>query len=398
MCPSSAPAPVAPRYSSPSAITPPPIPVPMVSMTTSVQPRPAPPACSARTSTLASLSTKAGIPRRSSMTAPKSISPSGRFTAIRARPVRRSIRQGIPKPAASTAPSACWPASCTASTARSIRPAWSSPERLRWRECPTRSSRSTTPASSFDPPMSTPMTRRDAMRSLYWCSVEAPHRGRGSQADAELDLSRLEPMPNDVRERPYRLYRSGPRGLKSLLRGQDPEDLPAAGGSGPRGPGGDRYGPRRDYGTRRRFWSRDAQAGPRRDYGTRRRFWSRGPQDTGPPGSQRITPRRVIKYLLVALVLWVGLSFVLFMISASNQAGTIPASAQAQLSSGGNMLFSANNILIIGTDQRPRSGPGSKEPGSNYNDAGSRSDTIMIWRVGGGTSQRLSIPRDTAVN
>jgi LCP family protein required for cell wall assembly len=86
------------------------------------------------------------------------------------------------------------------------------------------------------------------------------------------------------------------------------------------------------------------------------------------------------------------------MISASNQAGTIPAAAQAELSPGGNMIFSANNILIIGTDQRPRTGPGSKEPGSNYNDAGSRSDTIMIWRVGGGTSRRLSIPRDTATD
>jgi LCP family protein required for cell wall assembly len=86
------------------------------------------------------------------------------------------------------------------------------------------------------------------------------------------------------------------------------------------------------------------------------------------------------------------------MISASDQAGTIPAAAKAQLTSGGNMLFSANNILIIGTDQRPRTGPGSKEPGSNYNDAGSRSDTIMIWRVGGGTSRRLSIPRDTATS
>lgn len=114
------------------------------------------------------------------------------------------------------------------------------------------------------------------------------------------------------------------------------------------------------------------------------------------PG-RRVTVRRVLKYLVIALVFWFGLSFILFMISASSQAGTIPASAKAQLSSGGNMLFSADNILIIGTDQRPRTGPGSKEPGSNYNDAGSRSDTIMIWRVGGGTSRRLSIPRDTAV-
>jgi LCP family protein required for cell wall assembly len=191
-------------------------------------------------------------------------------------------------------------------------------------------------------------------------------------------------MPNNLQERPYKLYRSGPRSLRSLLRGDDPADARAGGASGLRGPGktgGGGYGPRRDYSAGGRFWRR-APRGGAVAAGTRR----------------RVTPRRVIKYILLALVFWVGLSFVLFMISASNQAGTIPASAQAQLTSGGNMLFSANNILIIGTDQRPRSGPGSKEPGSNYSDVGSRSDTIMIWRLGGGTSRRLSIPRDTAVN
>ena len=177
-------------------------------------------------------------------------------------------------------------------------------------------------------------------------------------------------MPNDaerrqgdLQDRPYTLYRSSPRGLRSLLGGDEPESLGPPGA----GPGG----------------------------GWRSRLpWRRG---GGTVPGRPITARRVLKYLVIALVFWFGLSFVLFMISASNQAGTIPASAKAQLSSGGSMLFSANNVLIIGTDQRPRHGPGSKEPGSNYNDTGSRSDTIMIWRVGGGTSRRLSIPRDTAV-
>jgi LCP family protein required for cell wall assembly len=129
----------------------------------------------------------------------------------------------------------------------------------------------------------------------------------------------------------------------------------------------------------------------------RRRFGKRDGSGAAVRTGRRITVGRVLKWVAIALVVWLGLSFVLFMISASNQSGTIPASAKAQLSPGGNMLFSANNILILGTDQRPRTGPGSKEPGSNYNDAGSRSDTILIWRVGGGTSRRLSIPRDTAV-
>jgi LCP family protein required for cell wall assembly len=170
----------------------------------------------------------------------------------------------------------------------------------------------------------------------------------------------LQSRQGDVKDRPYKLYRSSPRGFWSRLRGEDQDGL--------------RLGPERPDRRRPGAGGADVRTG------------------------RRITARRVLKYLVIALVVWFGLSFVLFMISASNQAGTIPASAKAELTSGGNMLFSANNILIIGTDQRPRTGPGSKEPGSNYNDAGSRSDTIMIWRVGGGTSRRLSIPRDTAVS
>jgi LCP family protein required for cell wall assembly len=56
------------------------------------------------------------------------------------------------------------------------------------------------------------------------------------------------------------------------------------------------------------------------------------------------------------------------------------------------MLTGTDTVLIIGTDQRPK---GSKEPGANTNDLGSRSDTLMLWRIGSGTSRRLSIPRDT---
>lgn len=110
----------------------------------------------------------------------------------------------------------------------------------------------------------------------------------------------------------------------------------------------------------------------------------------------RVTPRRVLLYLALAICAWVLVSFVLFMVSAQEQSGSIPAAAKAELTSGGNMLTSANTVLILGTDQRPKTGPGSKEPGSDYNDAGSNSDTIMLWRVGGGVSRRLSIPRDTA--
>jgi LCP family protein required for cell wall assembly len=56
------------------------------------------------------------------------------------------------------------------------------------------------------------------------------------------------------------------------------------------------------------------------------------------------------------------------------------------------MLTGTDTVLVIGTDQRPK---GSKEPGAFA--GGIRSDTMMLWRIGGGTSRRLSIPRDTVV-
>ncbi len=176
------------------------------------------------------------------------------------------------------------------------------------------------------------MVRRDGMSSLY------------------------DHVSSDLEDRPYKLYRSGPRGLKALLRGEEDTGLP---------------GPER-----LRPDGRDRSTGP----------------------SRRITPRRVIKYLLVAVVGWVVLSLVLFIVSAQIEQGNLPQSAAAALQSGGNMLTSTDTILILGTDQRPSIGPGSKEPGANKSDAGSRSDTIMLWRIGAGTSRRLSIPRDTVAN
>ena len=66
--------------------------------------------------------------------------------------------------------------------------------------------------------------------------------------------------------------------------------------------------------------------------------------------------------------------------------------AEAQLAGAGYPLVSANTILVLGSDQRPK---GSKEPGANSGP--SRSDSIMLMRVGGGHSAKLSILRDTVV-
>jgi LCP family protein required for cell wall assembly len=102
--------------------------------------------------------------------------------------------------------------------------------------------------------------------------------------------------------------------------------------------------------------------------------------------------RRVVRWLVLAIVGWIALSFVLFLISAQTQQQQVSAEAQAQLDSGGFPLVSASNVLVLGSDARPK---GSKEGGAG---GPSRSDSILLMRVGGGHGARLSILRDTVVN
>jgi LCP family protein required for cell wall assembly len=165
-------------------------------------------------------------------------------------------------------------------------------------------------------------------------------------------------------ERPYTTYRAAPRSLLSRLRGEEESAIPGSGRPADRGPSSDGHG----------------GAGGGRFGG----LW---------PAGGRITPRRVLKYLAIAIVAWLALSLVLFLVSAQIQSGSIPQSAEAALAGGSNMITSTDTVLVIGTDQRP---PGSKEPGAFA--GGIRSDTIMLWRIGGGVSRRLSIPRDTAAS
>jgi len=164
-------------------------------------------------------------------------------------------------------------------------------------------------------------------------------------------------------ERPaYTLYRAKPRGIRERLRGED-ADLDELGASGGGGPGG---------------------SGPRR-----RPRLARGPRGPRP----RVTPRRVLKWVALAVGAWLLLSLVLFLVSAQIEQGKVSSAAKAALRPAGFPLTSANTILLLGSDARPR---GSKEPGANPGGP-SRSDTIMLWRVGGGHAARLSIPRDTVV-
>lgn len=191
---------------------------------------------------------------------------------------------------------------------------------------------------------------------------------------------------------PYNVYRSAPRSLTARLRGetdadlearadqlsrQRPPRLPRDGGM----PGGRGGGPR--VPPPRRGWRRIPGFGP-----SIRPLWH---------------PLRMLRYFVTFCVFWVALSIVLFFVSASTHSGDLPggSATEAALSSAGPMLFTPNNILVVGLDNRPTSGYSSKEGGlssSDHSEISARTDTIMIWRVGGGASRRLSIPRDTLVD
>jgi LCP family protein required for cell wall assembly len=109
---------------------------------------------------------------------------------------------------------------------------------------------------------------------------------------------------------------------------------------------------------------------------------------------RRVTPRRVLKWLVLAVVGWLLLSFVLFVLSAQFSQQRVDSEAQAQLSGGGAPIVSAQTVLVLGSDQRVK---GTHEAGA-ASSGPSRSDSIMLLRVGGGHSAKLSIPRDTVVD
>jgi LCP family protein required for cell wall assembly len=182
----------------------------------------------------------------------------------------------------------------------------------------------------------------------------------------------------------YTKYRSAPRLLRRGGRAGSPVDE-LGDVRGPAGPavapgpatpddGADRH----LYGARRRRGLALPLPGRRRP---RLPGAPRGPLSIG----------RVVKWIVLAVVGWVALSLVLFLISAQIQQGAL--SGKVSLGGAGFPLTSANNILVLGSDARPK---GSKEAGAQS--GGSRSDSIMLMRVGGGKNARLSIPRDTVVD
>jgi LCP family protein required for cell wall assembly len=106
---------------------------------------------------------------------------------------------------------------------------------------------------------------------------------------------------------------------------------------------------------------------------------------------RRVSPKRVAAYLALALLAWVLVSAAAFLLSAQIQQGGV---ADDSLGGGGLPPFAATNVLVLGSDVRPR---GTREAGAQTSGNG-RSDSILLLRAGGGDNARLSIARDTLVD
>jgi LCP family protein required for cell wall assembly len=145
------------------------------------------------------------------------------------------------------------------------------------------------------------------------------------------------------------------------------------------------------YRTRRSLFGRDR--GDDRDALERLRGerWRRLRREGG---GRNISAGRVFRWLAVAAVAWVAISVVVFLISAQIQQGKLQDAVNNSLGGAGYPAASANNILVLGSDQRSES---TAEPGSSTSGP-SRADSILLMRVGGGANARLSIARDTLVD
>ena len=139
----------------------------------------------------------------------------------------------------------------------------------------------------------------------------------------------------------------------------------------------------------------------------------RGPEKPGRPKrprSPRTRVRKALKWVGLAALGWILLSFLAFAVSAQLQAFKLSGEAKSTLHGNPFLLPSAQTILVLGTDARP---PDTKEPGAPHSqkcfeqqshgdaphdgcEAGEyRADTLMLIRAGGGSFRKLSIPRDS---
>src|SRR4051812_48826094 len=144
--------------------------------------------------------------------------------------------------------------------------------------------------------------------------------------------------------------------------------------------------PYKVYRSRKRLRDRFGGGGQTPLDALRRRGEGEGPREPGAPGRGR--GRRILKWVAIAVAGWIALSVVLFFVSAQTTGGVSDKTKEAL--SGGGTVLTGSNILVLGSDQRPKN---SKEPGAHSGNP--RSDSIMLLHVGFGTVRKLSILRDS---
>jgi hypothetical protein len=115
-----------------------------------------------------------------------------------------------------------------------------------------------------------------------------------------------------------------------------------------------------------------------------KRRLSRARRDEPSPEREkrRITPGRVLKWIALAIVGWILLSVVLFLISAQIQDGVSPQAERA-LSDDGNLL-TGSTILVLGSDARTGDSIDESQSGP------SRADSIMLVHASLGSVRKLS--------
>ncbi|HEY6770942.1 MAG TPA: LCP family protein [Solirubrobacterales bacterium] len=98
-----------------------------------------------------------------------------------------------------------------------------------------------------------------------------------------------------------------------------------------------------------------------------------------------------LRWVLIAVVGWLLLSFITFAISAQIQKGKLPQSAKDALKGGPDVLL-GQNILILGGDRR---GKTQKNASGSEGQGPPRADTIMVLHASLTSFHKLSIPRDS---
>jgi LCP family protein required for cell wall assembly len=140
-------------------------------------------------------------------------------------------------------------------------------------------------------------------------------------------------------------------------------------------------------------WERDEELPGGEPREPKRRRWPFRRRE--PRRRRRLTVGRVLGYLAMGVVAWLLVSLLAFLISAQIQSSKIDDAANAKLSGGGFPLTSPNTILVLGSDARTKE---NAEPGAQTIGQPSRSDLILLLRVGGGKNAQLSVLRDTIVD